>query len=266
MTSNIDQKSMNSGTVTTGKSPCYKNRKVLEAVNSDSTQNLTKVVTPMKVENLKVPTSFGEVPFMLQRLYIKYLDCKAQTVEGIFKNQWNRKWSPGQRQYYRRAINKLLESGWARPVAGGEDGDIAVRAYQHVWRDLGIKRFIKKDRKRFRDARLGSGEFYSYFKIPIRDLAEDRKVYNMQITDTIQKHVAERKRAQIRQRLNSSSSSKIDKATFGAKRAALLFGYKSPSTGSKLRKKNFSIVETDEKPSFNRRNGRWENPCKQIAL
>jgi hypothetical protein len=96
-------------------------------------------------------------------------------------------------------------------------------------------------------------------------LAEDRKKYYAQIRDIIQKKIAERKRAQIRWRLRKCSNNGL-MATFGARSAALLFGYSSPSTGSKLRKKNFSVIVTNSKLGFNSVRGRWEEPCKMIAL
>lgn len=257
---------------------------VFTAVMGSNTQYHPKVVTglSMPVRFLKVPVNyFGTIskvvdgksieipliPFGLQRLYIKYLDCKAQSIEGVFMNPGSRKWGPARRQHYRRAILALKERGWAEPCGKGENGDISLRAYQYVWRDLGIKRFSVNDNSRFMASRRGSGERYSYFKIPLDDLADDPATYSKEIQDTINKYLSKRKRAQMRWRLKKSSS-KVDltQATFSAKRAALLFGYRSPSTGSKLRKKYFSIVETTEKPGFNPVRGRWEEPCKRVAL
>jgi hypothetical protein len=206
------------------------------------------------------------IPYTLQRLYIQYLDCKAQTSEGIFTNFWSRKRGASNRQHYRRVISALLKQGWARPCTNEENGDIALRSYRYVWRQLGIERFRVKDRRKFFDQKkYSSGEQYSDFKIYCSDLSDDRKTYYQQIKNIIHKKLTDRKCAQIRWRLKKGRKhSDITQATFGAESAALLFGYRSSSSGSKLRKKNFSVLPSNGKPKF--LNGEWREPCKLIAL
>jgi hypothetical protein len=239
---------------------CYRFRKVLSGVNT-GVQYLTKVVT-----HIKVPISLEGVPYKLQRLYVRFLDCKSQSVEGIFSNPGSRKWGESTRQHYRRTIKLLLESGWARPCEKGEGGEIALKSYQFVWNAMGVPRHQKKDRRAFLDRRQGSGLFFAYFKIPLESLSDDRRTYYDEIKLIIQKNLADRKRRQLRWRLNSGRKYKVDSTTFSALSTSSLFGYKSPSTGSKLRKMNFSIVDTAEKPGFNPARGRWEEPTKKIAL
>jgi hypothetical protein len=200
---------------------------------------------------------------------VRYLDCKCQSVEGIFTNPGSRKWGESARQHYRRTIKLLLKHGWARPCKKGEHGEIALKSYQYVWNKLGISMHQKRDPRTFHDHRKGSTLFFSYYKISLDALSDDRKTYYNEIKLIIQKGMADRKRNQLRWRLNKGRNNKVDKvdsATFSALSSSSLFGYKSPSTGSKLRKMNFSIVETDEKPGFNPARGRWEDPTKKIAL
>ena len=246
--------------------PCYKNRKELLRVSDSSIQCLSKVVTAPQIEFLKVPLNFEEVPWKLQRLYIKFLDCKAQNTEGVFLNPSSRKYGASNRQYYRRIIKELINAGWASPCAKTENGNISLRAYQFVWRKLGITRFEKWDKSKFKDhSRKSTGEFYCYFKIWISELQDKRKIYYKQIQEIIQKKLADRRRAQLKWRLNKKGKS-IQEATFSSKSSAILFGYRSPATGSKLRKKNFSIISSEDKPFYNHINHRWENPTKKIAL
>ncbi len=226
--------------------------------------NTLRKLSPAKeVSFLKVPVNFESIPYKDQRLYIKYLDLKAQTDEGIFKNYFKKQSAEHKR--YRRAIQSLIERGWGTRCAKTEAGSISLRSYQHVWRDLGVDRLVKK-KKRFHDTRKGTGYGFYYFKIQIDWLESERKVYYQQIKDIIQKKMSKRRRAQIRWSLKQKKVNDLTQANFSAKSAAVLFGYRSPSTGSKLRKKHFSVIAADSKPFFNRVTGRYEEPTKKIAL
>src|SRR5690606_12754851 len=178
------------------------------------------------------------------KLYIKYLDLKVQNPDcGTFRIEH----SP---RYYQRVIKQLIAKGWAWK----EGKTLFLKAYQYVWRDMGINRVQYKGYLKFR-----------YWKIPIDGFSLERKVYLKEIETEIRKRITKRKLAQIRYALKE----KADRATFSAKSAGSLFGYKSTSTGSKLRKDYFSVVPmTPEqaKPRYNRDRGRYEQPTKQIAI
>jgi hypothetical protein len=90
--------------------------------------------------------------------------------------------------------------------------------------------------------------------------------------------MAERKRKQIyfaingrgrrRKALNETGEIK-NRATFSAKSSAILFGYKSPASGAKLREKYFSLLPqtgAEMKQFWNPTTGRYENHPRQIAL
>lgn len=241
--------------------PCYKFRKVLKAVEGDKYQYLTKVVTQQSLPFLKVPKDFGNIPYKDQRLYCLFLDCKAQNRHGVFSNIFSRKYSPSHRQYYRRAMRLLLSRGWATRLPEG----ISLRSYLHVWRDLEIKPVAKRNRKKFKDKRLGSGHYFAYYKIDCSNINGKPSEIKKQIGEVIKKMIAERKSAQIRWMLNKRQRG-ITQATFGASATALLFGYHSAASGSKLRDKYFKVLPGVGKAGFNKEKGRWEEPCKRIQL
>lgn len=202
---------------------------------------------------IKVPVNFNGVPYKDRRLYVRFLDMKLQTTEGIFRIKVRRH----RRTYYREAA-KLVDKGWARRCTPGEKGLVALRSYQHVWRDLGVMRYPIR--------RRGNRAGYVYYKVPCGHFADDRPTYLRQIECEIKKRLAKRQAAQIRWRLNNKACNENTQATFSARSAARLFGYRSPSTGSKLRKENFEVIPGPSVPYFNRVTGRYEEPTKRIAL
>ena len=181
------------------------------------------------------------------KLYVRYLDLKVQNPDfGTFQICHSAR-------YYQRLIKQLIAKGWAWK----EGKTIFLKAYQYVWRDMGINRVEYKGHLK-----------YKYWKIPTDGFSLERKVYLREIEDEIRKRISKRKLAQMRYALKANGEV-TDKATFSAKSAGSLFGYKSPSTGSKLRKHYFSVVEVpaeQAKPRYNRDRGRYEEPTKQIAI
>lgn len=208
-----------------------------------------EIIEKSAIAFLKCPINFENVSFQDRRLYINYLDCKSQSVEGIFK-VYN---TPNKRNYYRMA-KKLIDRGWASPCRGGENGNISLRAYQFVWRDLGIPQMHVQTRSAF-----------VYFKIEREKLSTDRETYVKEIDTIIKRYSAKRRAAQIRWNLNKQGLNS-SQANFSAMSAALLFGYRSVSSGSKLRKENFSMIEGKSIPYYNKVRGRFEEPTKRIAL
>ena len=151
-------------------------------------------------------------------------------------------------------MKEMISKGWAFDRGRGE---VKLRAYPFVWRQMGIQQLRFKNILKYR-----------YWKIPIDGFSDDRPAYLREIEKEIRKRMAVRKGAQIRRALQIKGTDN-DRATFAGMSAALLFGYQSPSTGSKLRKSFFEVLpQTPEeaKPYFNRVNGRYENRTKQIAI
>lgn len=200
--------------------------------------------------SIKVPKNIGEaiaehrINWKDLRAYIRYLDLKVQNPNvGTFRTEHSHR-------YYQRTIKDLITRGWA----SRENGVILLRAYQSVWRSMGITRTNQKGILKF-----------SYWKISVDGLSNERKVYLRQIEDEIKKLITERKRRQIRWALGDGSNS----VTFSAKSAASMFGYNSPATGSKLRQKYFGVIPMtpeEAKPRFIKERGRFEEPTKQIAI
>jgi hypothetical protein len=201
---------------------------------------------------LKVPLNFEGVTYKDRRLYCRYLDFKAQSESGVFKIYLKR-----YRRTYYRDFQRLIDRGWASPCHEGEDGSISLRAYQYVWRDLGIQ----PCRMRGRHGKFG----YNYYKLDVDLLPLERGNYLKAIEDSIRKKQATRQAAQMRWSLKRKGMDNT-KANFGANAAARLFGYKSASSGSKVRKQYFSVIEAPSLPYFNCARGRYEEPVKQIAL
>ncbi|MFZ2904600.1 MAG: hypothetical protein WAZ98_00225 [Cyclobacteriaceae bacterium] len=189
----------------------------------------------------KYSTSRGWKDF---KLYCKYLDLKVQNPNcGTFRIEHTHR-------AYQRTIKALIKRGWA-----WRDGRvIKLKAYQFVWRSMGINRVKVENILKFK-----------YWKISVSIFSEKRKDYLRQIENVIREKIASRKLAQIRYALKAKGEKK-DQVTFSAMSASSLFGYRSRSTGSKVRKKFFSVVETESKPYFNSKHGRFEEPTKKIYL
>lgn len=184
------------------------------------------------------------------RLYVKYLDLKVQCPDlGMFKIQYSHR-------YYQRTISDLIAKDWAYR----KKGIIYLRAYQFVWKSLGIYRVNDNGIPRFK-----------YWKIPVEKFSMTRKDYLKELEDEIRKRIAKRKLAQIRYALKGKgeSSARADHATFSARSAGTLFGFTSSSTGTKLRQKYFNVLpmtKEEAKPRFNKARGRYEEPTKKIAI
>lgn len=200
-------------------------------------------------EFIKCPVNIGDcrTPWKDFRLYCKYLDLKAQNPNvGEFRIYCNHR-------YYQRTLKQLIQRGWALKV---KTKIVRLKAYQHVWRDMGIVRINRDGIPRFQ-----------YWKIPTNIFADDRQTYLRQIEEEIRKRIAQRKRAQIRHALKKGDDK--HQVTFAAKSASLLFGFRSCSTGSKLRQKYFDVLkqsDQESKPYFDQKEMRYKNQTKKIAL
>jgi hypothetical protein len=187
------------------------------------------------------------------KLYVKYLDMKVQNPDcGTFhitRSEVPKK----SHRFYQRLINQLIERGWA----SRKGKTVYLRAYQFVWRDMGINR-VSAGKKKI--------EKFKYWKIPVSMFSENRQDYLKEIENEIRKRISQRKQAQIRYALKDKDNTR---ATFSARSAGSLFGYKSTSTGTKLRSKYFEVIPMtpeEAKPKWNNKNGRYEEPTKEIAL
>lgn len=187
-------------------------------------------------------------------LYCKYLDLKAQNPDcGTFEIYHSHR-------YYQRLVKRLIQRGWAWK----EGRTIKLKAYQAVWKLMGIQRVRVKDIIR-----------YKYWKLPIAKFSRERRIheckgkpvqgYLKEIEIEIRKKIAKRKSAQIVYALKEKDRD-ISQTTYSAKSAASCFGYKGTATGSKLRKEYFTVIDENSKPKFNKARGRFEEPTKKIAL
>lgn len=208
--------------------------------------NTLQKVSRAPLEFIKCPVNIGDSKASWKdfKLYVKYLDMKVQNPDiGTFQIFHSHR-------YYQRTIKQLIQKGWATR----EGKKVFLKAYQHVWRDMGVNRVNDKGFLRFK-----------YWKIPVSLFSEERKIYLKEIEHEIRKRISKRKLAQIRYALKANGET-VDEATFSAKSASSLFGYRSPTTGSKLRTKYFEVIPEDSKPKYNIAHGRYEEPTKKIAL
>lgn len=194
------------------------------------------------------------------RLYVRYLDLKVQNPDvGIFKIFHSKR-------YYQRTVSQLIEKGWAIR----KNKEVHLRAYQHVWKDMGVNRVDDRGVLKFK-----------YWKIPVDAFSNERRIYEKgkkivggylkEIEHEIRKRISKRKLAQIRYALKEKGNglTRAYQATFSAKSASITFGYTSDFSGSKLRQKYFSIIPMtpeEAKPRFNIKEGRYKDPVKSIAL
>ncbi len=194
------------------------------------------------------------------RLYVRYLDLKVQNPNvGTFQIIHSDR-------YYQRTVKALIKRDWAYR----EGRTIYLRAYQHVWKSIGIARVEDDGFLRFK-----------YWKIPVAMFSDQRRIhdketkevkgYLKEIEHEIRKKITQRKLAQIRYALKGKGDglTRADQATYGAKSAGFLFGFTSAASGSKLRQKYFEVLPMtpeEAKPRFNKERGRFEEPCKKIAL
>lgn len=221
----------------------------------DSMHNDFQKLSHCSLDFIKCPVNIGD--FLKRRsdkkawkdfkLYIKYLDLKVQNPNcGTFKIEY----AP---RYYQRTVKKLIEKGWARR----QGMTIYLRAYQFVWRDLGINRVVTGNQKI---------EKFKYWKIPVCIFSENRTDYLKEVENEIRKRISKRKLAQIRYALKDQDATR---ARFSARSAGSLFGYKSSSSGTKLRSKFFEVIPMtpeESKPRWNKERGRYEEPTKEIWL
>lgn len=238
-----------------------------------SSTNTLRELSYSSAEYIKCPVNIGDTlnlrstdsqPWRDFKLYVKYLDLKVQNPDcGTFRINYAHR-------YYQRTIKDLIKRGWAER----RKRKIYLRAYQFVWRDLGISRVNVNGLMRYR-----------YWKIPIKNLSMERVSYEMKtlhtssgiiskriktgylrdIENEIRKRIAKRKRSQIAYALKERRTEE----KFSAKSAACCFGYRSTSTGSRLRGEYFELVpmtKEESKPKFNKERGRFEEPTKRIVL
>lgn len=178
------------------------------------------------------------------KLYVRFLDLKAQNPNcGTFKIEHSHR-------AYQRIIDNLIKRDWA----WREGRTIRLRAYQAVWKSMGIPRL-----------RVGRILKFRYWKFPVSGFSDDRKTYLKQIEFEIRKKIAKRKLVQIGYALRVKGEL-VNMATFSSRSTSYLFGYKSSSTGTKLRNEFFEVVQAESKPYYNEKRGRYEEPTKRIHL
>lgn len=200
---------------------------------------------------VKIPKQLFTISPGDARLYAAFLDFKVFNSEGFicppFKVKENR-------YYYRYWFKKLILRGWAN-VHGH---CFSLSTYQEVWRLLGVDQSWNNVIKKLR---------FTYHKVDIERLPENRKEYFKQLTELILTKVAGNRVRQIKWRLKNKHTPDQVKQTetfISCRKVAKLFGLKSPSSGSKYRKMFFDVVN---EPTVLRKTPEgYRFKCKRISL
>jgi signal recognition particle subunit SEC65 len=203
---------------------------------------------------IKIPTGMVLKNRVLLNAYVMFLDLKAFNSEGrITKKDLNRR--KADRQYYNRAMKRMISLGWATEVRGAYH----LHSYPAVWRMMGIERFKFKQLKKLK---------FAYIKIDITTLPERRTDYLKHLRTEIEKHICDRHQKQMKYRLNNVKRSRrptvnceVEKPVYlSSARVANILGYKSHSAALDKREKYYpmsseksqllKIVNAKGKPFF----------------
>lgn len=170
------------------------------------------------------------------RMYAHYLDFKLYNPQGrltpriysrVRKNRVKNK-------YW---LDKLVSVGWA---SKSDKGTYYLASYKAVWKILG-----------------GTEDFY---RINPDDLSDTD--YIKELIGELLQRTADNKRRRIAKTVNKCGVK--DFVSYGVRKAAELFGYKSPTTGSKYRSRYFSVLKSDRKV-FRTTNKQYEeNNCAEF--
>jgi hypothetical protein len=184
---------------------------------------------------IKIPTGMVLKNRSLLNSYVMFLDLKAFNPQGrISKTDLNRRRED--RQYYNRAMKRIISLGWATEV----NGVYYLKSYPAVWRMMGIERFKIKQLNQLK---------FAYVKIDITTLPERRTEYLKHLKDLIEKHICDRHQAQMKYRLNIVKRSRrpigkceVEKPVYlSSAKVANILGYKSHSAAMDKREKYYPM-------------------------
>lgn len=186
--------------------------------------------------NIRIPYALS-VTVEQAKLLAQFIDFKLYNPQGRLtaKDYGRVKKLRVSNRYW---LEKLVNAGWAY-----RDGKAyCLRSYDYVWDSLGIKK-TKGHKHR--------GYHTKFYKLDPDEFDFEKKVYIKQIIDQLLVRTASNK---VRRMLHAkkrthyicqSSDERLE--FFGVRKAADLFGFKSPSTGLKYRKKYFCVVPSERK-------------------
>jgi len=162
------------------------------------------------------------------KLYSQFLDFKQYNPQGrITPKDYGR--VKKLRVINKYWLEKLVNAGWAYK----EGRAYCLRSYEYVWAALGLS---KTGNHKYRK------KYTKFYKIDPESLDLEKKVYIKQLIDELLKRTAANKVRQMRHRKTRSIKGCEDQEFFGVRRAAKLFGFRSPETGRKYRAKYFCVI------------------------
>jgi hypothetical protein len=206
---------------------------------------------------IKIPKALCQCSPAEAQLYAAFLDFKAWNPEGIITSS-SMIIRRADRHFYGYWMTKLVRRGWATERITQRGKIFSLKAYQDVWRDMGVQPSWCRKIKRYK---------FVYSKVDVADLPLERKEYIRKLKDLLLSQVAGNKVRQIKYRLRTTQSPVTDKtATYISSRAiSELFLLRSSRSGHKYRLRFFEVIP--EPPILLRfPDGTCRNFCKRIAL
>ena len=187
-----------------------------------------------KLPKLKIPYALN-VNVGQAKLLSQFLDFKLYNPQGrLTPKDYGR--IKKQRVSNRYWLEKLVNAGWAY-----RDGKAyCLKSYDHVWAMLRVNK-TKAHKHR--------GLYTKFYKLDPEEFDLEKKIYNKQIIDLLLKRTAsnQMRRMRFKRTHNTCQSSDERVEFFGVRKAAKLFGFKSPSTGHKYRKLYFEVIPSERK-------------------
>lgn len=166
-----------------------------------------------------------------RKMYAAYLYFKTVNRFGVFTIQEAYGGNRDRANYW---IRKLLKAGWVTK----HGNQYQLKSYQEVWSIMGCEKF-KKQR-----TGLYFFKYKKYDSKPELGINEALKY----LLDLIQTEYAEKAKRQIRFKLSNGDKRKVEgeknttkKLEYSCDKAKVLFGYTSPTSGSKYRNKYFKV-------------------------
>lgn len=206
---------------------------------------------------LKIPKALCQCSPREAQLYAAFLDFKTWNAEGIITSS-SMIVRRADRYFYNYWMTKLVRRGWATERRTLHGKIFSLKAYQDVWRDMGVQPSLCPKIKKYK---------FVYFKVEVADLPLDRREYIRKLKDLLLSQVAGNKVRQIKHRLRTTQSPVTDKtATYISSRTiSELFLLRSSRSGHKYRQRFFEVIQ---EPSILIRfpDGTRRNLCKRIAL
>lgn len=200
---------------------------------------------------LKIPNHLS-CSIHLQKSYLAYLWLKVNFQSGVLPDTF----TGDQRNFFNYWRKKLIRLGWVYEWRGRYH----LRAYQFVWRSMGVKK-VKVTKKNRITKKQSTRPGFRFIEISFK--YSSRKEFISQTLKHIRLNEVEYKKNQIAYRLLHRTFCshrqklklirairKSEKPMFSSSASAKMFGYKSESSGYQLLLDFFKVTNQPEKTTY----------------